>query len=100
MKGLAFVSLSLAVAGGALSLATPASAQESFRATCPSVRQRGPIIQAMCFNAFGQVVPSSIDTRYCGWSDIANANGQLTCRRPRRPPPPPGYYPPRPGWGY
>ncbi|RDJ20442.1 hypothetical protein DWF00_04555 [Bosea caraganae] len=77
MKALLAASLALAALGASL----PAEAQVrgSYRATCTDVRQRGPILEAVCQNRFGQFTPTRLDIRSCGYGDVGNQNGRLVC---------------------
>lgn len=74
--------IAMAAAVAALGLsATAASAQVggSYRATCDDVRQRGPILSAVCATPSGRARQSSLDLRECGGGDVANVNGRLAC---------------------
>ena len=70
-----------ALLGAGIAASSPANAQDynHFRQTCPQVWQNGPVVQAVCLNAFGQGVRTAIDTRSCGGAPIGNANGRLVC---------------------
>jgi hypothetical protein len=92
--------------GGAL--VAPSAFAYTAQALCPQWVQRGPIIEAICFNGHNNdLQPASIDIRSCApGADINNFYGQLVCINPQRParrgPPQPGYgggYGP-PGGGY
>lgn len=77
MKALLAASLALA----ALAASAPAEAQVrgSYRATCSDVRQRGPMLEALCEDRFGQLRPTRLDLRSCDWGDVSNRNGRLVC---------------------
>jgi len=69
------------------------------RRTCPQVWMNGPVVTAVCYNAFGGLVRSSINSASCGYAGVGNFNGQLGCYGggPAYAPPP-AYGYPGPGW--
>lgn len=77
MKALLAASLALTALGASL----PAEAQVrgSYRASCTDVRQRGPMLEAMCEDRFGQLRPTRLDLRNCERGDVSNRNGRLIC---------------------
>lgn len=60
---------------------SPALAQVrgSYLGSCTSVRQRGPILEAMCEDRRGELRPTRLDLRDCDRGDVANRNGRLVC---------------------
>lgn len=77
MKTVLAASLALAALGASL----PAEAQVrgSYRATCTDIRQRGPILEALCQDRFGELRPTRLDLRSCDYGDVSNRNGRLVC---------------------
>lgn len=61
--------------------ALPAAAQVrgSYLGSCTSIRQSGPLLEAMCEDRGGQLRPTRLDVRDCGRGDISNRNGRLIC---------------------
>ena len=89
--------LAAAVLTGGL-VAAPSAFAYTAQALCPQWIQRGPIIDAICYNGRGNgMQPARIDIRSCApGADINNYYGTLVCINPQRPayreyPPPPAY---------
>jgi hypothetical protein len=90
--------LAAAVLAGGL-VAAPSAFAYTAQALCPQWVQRGPYIDAICFNGHNNdMQPAHIDIRTCApGADINNYFGRLVCINPQRPsyrgypPPPPPY---------
>ena len=82
-----------AFAGVALFAGAAAADPWGLSRTCPRVSMNGPYVSADCYNAFGGVSRSSINSAQCGYGGVANSNGQLVCAGGGGG----GYYGPPPG---
>jgi len=74
----------VATAIGLSATAASAQARGSYRATCDEIRQRGPVLEAVCETANGRLRQTAIDLRECRGGDIVNLNGRLACSGPPR----------------
>lgn len=52
----------------------------SYRQSCQNVQMRGGLLRATCPDANGHMIQTSLDTRGCRGTDVANRNGQLVCQ--------------------
>lgn len=73
------ISAAVLAAATVVSSGAFAQARGSYLRSCTDVRQRGPVLEAVCENRYGEMRGTRLDLSQCGRGDIANRNGRLVC---------------------